>query len=70
MVPGNDVAYLGRQMDVSAMVVNVILTIYLIVGTVLEEKKLVSEFGEKYRNYQEKVSMLIPYKWLKEKIIR
>ncbi|MBW2443713.1 MAG: isoprenylcysteine carboxylmethyltransferase family protein [Deltaproteobacteria bacterium] len=59
----------GRQMDVAAMIVNVILTAYLIVGTYLEEKKLVREFGEKYRNYQKKVSMLLPYRWLKEKVI-
>ena len=60
----------ARQMDVSAIIVNVILTAYLIVGTYLEEKKLVREFGENYRNYQKKVSMLIPYKWLKAKIIK
>lgn len=60
----------GRQMDVSAIIVNVILTAYLIVGTYLEEKKLVREFGEKYRNYQKKVSMLIPFKWMKQRLIR
>jgi methanethiol S-methyltransferase len=60
----------GRQMDVSAIVVNVILTLYLVVGTYLEEKKLLREFGENYRNYQKKVSMLIPYKWLKKLIIK
>jgi protein-S-isoprenylcysteine O-methyltransferase Ste14 len=60
----------ARQMDVSAIIVNVILTAYLIVGTYLEEKKLVREFGEKYRNYQKKVSMLLPYQWLKERIAR
>jgi protein-S-isoprenylcysteine O-methyltransferase Ste14 len=60
----------ARQMDVSAIIVNVILTAYLIVGTYLEEQKLVREFGEKYRNYQKKVSMLLPYQWLKERIAR
>jgi len=54
----------ARQLDASAMFVNVILTAYLIVGTYLEEKKLVREFGEKYLIYQKRVSMLIPYKWL------
>jgi protein-S-isoprenylcysteine O-methyltransferase Ste14 len=58
----------ARQMDISEIIINVILTLYLIVGTYLEEKKLVREFGDKYRNYQMKVSMLIPYKWLKSKI--
>ena len=58
----------GRQLDVSAILVNVILTAYLIIGTFLEEKKLVGEFGEKYLAYQKQVSMLIPYKWLKSKV--
>jgi protein-S-isoprenylcysteine O-methyltransferase Ste14 len=60
----------ARQMDVSAIIVNVILTSYLIIGTYLEEKKLVQEFGENYLAYQKRVSMLIPYKWLKERIIK
>jgi len=59
-----------RQMDVSVLFVNVILTFYLIVGTYLEEKKLIREFGEKYAAYQNRVSMLLPYKWLKSKIVR
>jgi protein-S-isoprenylcysteine O-methyltransferase Ste14 len=59
----------ARQLDVSAILVNVILTFYLIIGTYLEEKKLVREFGERYRTYQKRVSMLTPYKWLKSKII-
>jgi len=59
----------ARQMDVSVLIVNVILTSYLIVGTVLEEKKLIKEFGEKYEAYQNRVSMLIPFKWLKSKTV-
>jgi len=58
----------ARQMDVSVIIVNAILTSYLIVGTFLEERKLIREFGEKYLTYQKSVSMLIPYKWLKSKI--
>jgi protein-S-isoprenylcysteine O-methyltransferase Ste14 len=59
----------ARQLDVSAILVNIILTSYLIVGTWLEEKKLIEEFGEKYLAYQKRVSMLLPYKWLKLKIL-
>jgi protein-S-isoprenylcysteine O-methyltransferase Ste14 len=59
----------ARQLDVSAILVNIILTSYLIVGTCLEEKKLIGEFGEQYLAYQKRVSMLIPYRWLKTKII-
>ena len=60
----------ARQMDISAICVNLMLTSYLIVGTYLEEKKLVREFGENYQKYQKKVSMLVPFKWLKERIIK
>lgn len=55
----------ARQLDVSAMLVNVILTAYLIIGAYLEERKLVMEFGDEYRAYQKRVSMLFPQKWLK-----
>jgi protein-S-isoprenylcysteine O-methyltransferase Ste14 len=60
----------ARQLDISAILVNAILTSYLIVGTYLEEEKLVREFGGKYRAYQKRVSMLIPYKWLKSRIAK
>lgn len=53
-----------RDIDISALVTNIILTLYFIVGTVLEERKLLIEYGDDYRRYQEKVSMLIPIKWL------
>jgi len=55
-------------LDVSGLITNIILTIYLVVGTVLEERKLLMEYGEDYRQYQKKVSMLIPFKYLKSKI--
>jgi protein-S-isoprenylcysteine O-methyltransferase Ste14 len=59
-----------RNIDINICIVNVILTSYLIIGSYLEEKKLSIEFGDKYRLYQQNVSMLFPYKWLKSKIIR
>ncbi|MDP3149838.1 MAG: NnrU family protein [Ignavibacteria bacterium] len=43
------------------IIVNVILTIYVIIGTFLEEKKLVLEFGDAYVKYQKEVPMLIPF---------
>lgn len=36
------------------------LTLYFIIGTKLEEKKLVEEFGTAYSDYQKNVPMLIP----------
>ncbi len=39
-----------------------LLTGYLIIGTILEEKKLLKEIGEPYRDYCRKVPMLLPWK--------
>lgn len=47
----------------SKLIMNIILTLYLIVGTYLEERKLLVEFGDEYRAYQKKVSMLFPFKF-------
>jgi methanethiol S-methyltransferase len=41
---------------------NLMWTIWIFAGTVLEERDLVSEFGRQYQEYQKKVPMLIPYK--------
>jgi protein-S-isoprenylcysteine O-methyltransferase Ste14 len=35
--------------------------LYLIVGSKLEERKLINEFGQEYENYQKRVKMLIPW---------
>ena len=43
------------------IVINTVLTLYVIVGTMLEEKKLVLEFGEIYVKYKQEVPMLIPF---------
>jgi protein-S-isoprenylcysteine O-methyltransferase Ste14 len=46
---------------VSDIVVNIVLTFYIVIGTKLEEKKLVLEFGDAYIQYQREVPMLIPF---------
>jgi methanethiol S-methyltransferase len=45
----------------SGIVVNSVLTIYIFIGTILEEKKLVLEFKDLYIKYQQQVPMLIPF---------
>lgn len=45
----------------SDIVVNAVLTVYVVIGTILEEKKLVLEFGNDYLQYQHEVPMLIPF---------
>ena len=51
----------GHISDVS-LVTKIILTAYLIIGTFLEEIKLIQEIGEPYLEYRKRVSMLIPRK--------
>jgi protein-S-isoprenylcysteine O-methyltransferase Ste14 len=55
------IIYLWCQtLRLTDIVVNAVLTIYIIIGTYLEEKKLVLEFGDTYIRYQHEVPMLIP----------
>ena len=51
----------GPITDVS-LVSKIILTAYIIIGTFLEEKKLIHEIGEPYIEYRKRVPMLIPWK--------
>jgi protein-S-isoprenylcysteine O-methyltransferase Ste14 len=43
--------------------VDLILTLYLVWGTLLEERKLVAQLGDAYRDYQKRVPMLFPIRW-------
>jgi methanethiol S-methyltransferase len=54
----------------ASLIINLILSAYLVVGTFLEERKLVLEFGDRYRDYQRRVSMFIPLKWVKTRLPR
>ena len=38
----------------------ILLTLYVVIGIQFEEKKLLMEFGKSYKEYMEKVPMLIP----------
>lgn len=42
------------------IVLNLLFTAYFAVGALLEEKKLVAEFGEEYENYKKEVPMFVP----------
>jgi methanethiol S-methyltransferase len=41
---------------------NVIWTLWVVLGSYLEENDLVAEFGERYRQYQKTVPMLLPWR--------
>jgi protein-S-isoprenylcysteine O-methyltransferase Ste14 len=51
----------GHITDVS-LVSKAVLTAYIIIGALLEERKLMHEVGEPYRAYRKKVPMFIPWK--------
>jgi protein-S-isoprenylcysteine O-methyltransferase Ste14 len=51
----------GPITDVS-LPARIILSLYLVIGTLLEERKLLEELGEPYRAYCRQVPMLIPWK--------
>jgi protein-S-isoprenylcysteine O-methyltransferase Ste14 len=57
-----------RDLYPVGIIANAILSVYLLIGTLLEERKLVLEFGDKYKLYQRQVSMFIPLKWLGAKL--
>lgn len=52
---------LTQNFRIADIISNIILIIYVIVGTKLEERKLVMEFGDSYIKYQKEVPMLIPF---------
>ena len=41
---------------------NVLWTLWIVLGAVLEERDLVADFGDDYREYQRTVPMLVPVK--------
>ncbi len=58
----------AKDLNLAAITVNWVLSAYLVIGTLLEERKLVLEFGDKYKDYQRRVSMFIPLTWLKYRL--
>jgi len=50
-------------MTVNLLALFTILTLYLVIGAKLEEKRLIHEYGPAYREYQLRVPMLLPKLW-------
>ncbi len=52
-----------REMNAPLLVSALAITLYLIVGARLEEKKLLARFGSRYRAYMLRVPGLVPLPW-------
>lgn len=52
--------WLSPVMSLNTLVVYLALTIYILVGIVFEERKLLREFGDAYSKYRSATPMLIP----------
>jgi protein-S-isoprenylcysteine O-methyltransferase Ste14 len=46
--------------NLSFLIVNAVITIYTLIGIELEEQKLITEFGDDYRQYQQNVPKIMP----------
>jgi len=58
----------AKDLNLTGITINLVLSAYLVIGTLLEERKLVFKCGEKYELYQGQVSMFIPLKWLRSRL--
>ena len=58
----------ARPLDRAAVLTNVVICGYLVLGAMLEERKLRVLFDPQYSDYQRRVSMFFPFKWLKRKL--
>lgn len=50
------------EITLDRLLFNCLWTLWIIVGTVLEERDLTIEFGQDYHDYQKRVPMLIPWR--------
>jgi protein-S-isoprenylcysteine O-methyltransferase Ste14 len=48
-------------MTLNSLIFNLLATAYFLVGALHEERRLLSEFGERYRRYREQVPAFLPW---------
>ncbi|MDH5509103.1 MAG: isoprenylcysteine carboxylmethyltransferase family protein [Nitrospinota bacterium] len=53
----------SRPLTDAALVTNLILSIYILLGARLEEERLTSRFGDEYVKYKSGVSAFLPLRW-------
>ena len=61
------IVWIGNP-DVTAVLTNLVITGYFLIGAIFEEQKLLAEFGEEYMDYRRRVSMFFPIKWGAQKL--
>ena len=49
-----------RNQDVADLITSLILSVYLVLGAVIEERRLIRSFGDNYRDYRRRVPMFFP----------
>jgi methanethiol S-methyltransferase len=54
------VLWLSPSMSLNSFIVYLVLTCYILIGIVFEERKLIREFGDEYARYRSATPMLIP----------
>jgi methanethiol S-methyltransferase len=50
----------ARDLTDTDIVINVVLSLYLLIGARIEDKRLLKEFGEEYARYRERVPAFVP----------
>jgi protein-S-isoprenylcysteine O-methyltransferase Ste14 len=60
----------ARPLDLTAILTNLVISGYFVLGAILEERKLKVQFGQQYTDYQRCVSMLFPLKWVRRMFFR
>ena len=54
--------WIRPEMMADDLVLSILWSAWMVVGTVLEERDLVADFGDVYREYQRRVPMLVPWR--------
>lgn len=52
-----------REMNAALLLTAVLLSLYLVIGSRLEEAKLIATYGNAYRHYRDRVPGLLPRPW-------